>query len=251
METPLIDLNQNIWTYQDYRELPNNGKTYQVIGGRLFTTPAPSPLHQDISGNLGFIIRSFVKEHNLGKVYNAPVDVVFNSVNVVQSDIIFISQKRLRIIKEKGIFGAPDWIIEIISPSSDKIDIKLKKGLYEHFRVREYWIVYPDEEKVEVYLLKEGKFKLRGTFSKNEPVEVNVIENFKIDLKEIFPPDSPGIILLSSYMFFQKLKCQMWRPDPLRNVYSAFIRFFLCSLRAMLKNTTEKAKRADILREVG
>ena len=56
MEAPLIDLNQNIWTYQDYRGLPNDGKTYQIIGGKLFMTPAPSPLHQDVSGTLGFII---------------------------------------------------------------------------------------------------------------------------------------------------------------------------------------------------
>jgi len=187
MEVPLVDLNQNIWTYEDYRELPNDGKTYQVIGGKLFMTPAPSTRHQDISGNLGFIIRRFVKEHSAGKVYNAPINVVFSSVNVVQPDIVFISRNRLRIIKEKAIFGAPDWIIEILSPSSDKIDIKLKKDLYEHFGVREYWIIYPDDEKLEVYLLKEGKFKLRGTFSKNETVEVNVIENLKVNLKEIFP----------------------------------------------------------------
>mgnify|MGYP000103035889 FL=1 len=122
MENPLIDLNQNIWTYQDYRELPSDGKTYQIIGGRLFMAPAPSTPHRDISGNLGFIIRSFVKEHSVGKIYNAPIDVVFSSVNVVQPDIIFISSKRLKIIKEEGIFGAPDWIIEIISPPSEKID---------------------------------------------------------------------------------------------------------------------------------
>jgi len=191
MEAPLIDLNQNIWTYQDYRGLPNDGKTYQIIGGKLFMTPAPSPLHQDVSGTLGFIIRRFVKEHSVGKVYNAPVDVVFSSVNVVQPDIVFISQKRLKIIKEEGIFGAPEWIIEITSSSSEKIDAKFKKDLYEHFGVREHWIVYPDEEKIEVYVLKEGKFKLRGTFSKNETVTVNIIENLKVNLKEIFSSHIP------------------------------------------------------------
>jgi len=186
METPLIDVNQNVWTYEDYRELPNDGKTYQIIGGRLFMVPAPSTRHQEISGNLGFIVRRFVKKQNSGKVYNAPIDVVFSSVNVVQPDIVFISKNRLRIIKEKGIFGAPDWIIEIVSPSSDKIDIKLKRDLYERFGVREYWIVYPDDEKVEVYLLKEGRYKLKGTFSKDETLEVKVIENLKVNLKEIF-----------------------------------------------------------------
>lgn len=187
MEVPLVDVNQNIWTYEDYRGLPNDRKTYQIMGGRLLMTPAPSTRHQDISGNLGFIIRSFAKEHHSGKIYNAPIYVIFSSVNVVQPDLVFISKNRLKIIKEKGIFGAPDWIIEILSPSSDKIDIKLKRDLYERFGVREYWIVYPDEKKVEVYLLKEARYKPKGTFSQDETLEVNVIEDLKVNLKEIFP----------------------------------------------------------------
>jgi len=187
MEIPLIDVNQEIWTYEDYRELPDDRKTYQVIGGKLFMTPAPSTRHQDISRNLSFIIWSFVKKYNLGEVYNAPIDVVFSSVNVVQPDIVFICKGRLRIIKEKGIFGAPDWVIEIVSPSSDKIDVKLKRDLYERFGVREYWIVYPDDEKVEVYLLKNGKYKLKGSFLKNEILQVSVIEELKVNLEEVFP----------------------------------------------------------------
>ena len=187
MKVPLMDLNQNIWTYEDYRELPNDGKTYQVIGGKLFMRPAPSTRHQKICRNLSFIIWNFVKEHNLGEIYNAPIDVVFRSVNVVQPDIIFVSKGRLKIIKEKGIFGAPDWIIEIISPSTDKIDIKLKKDLYEYFGVREYWIVYPDDEKVEVYLLKEGRYRLKGAFSKNETLKSEIIQGLKVNLGEVFP----------------------------------------------------------------
>jgi len=157
-----------------------------VIGGKLLMPPAPSTRHQDISGNLGFIIRIFVKSHNLGKVYNAPTDVVFSSINVVQPDIVFIAKNRLNIIKEKGIFGAPDWVIEIVSSSTNKIDIKLKKDLYEHFGVREYWIVYPEEEKVKVYLLKGGNYKFKGTFLKNDILQVNTIEGLKVTLKEVF-----------------------------------------------------------------
>lgn len=186
MEVPLLEVNENIWTYEDYRGLPDDRKTYQIIGGRLLMTPAPSTRHQDICRDLGFIIWSFVKEHHSGKVYNAPIDVIFSSVNVVQPDLVFISKNRLKTIKEKGIFGAPDWIIEILPPSSDKIDIKLKRDLYQRFGVREYWIVYPDEEKVEVYLLREARYKLKGTFSRDETLEVNVIENLKVNLKEIF-----------------------------------------------------------------
>jgi len=174
MKTSAIDINQEIWTYEDYRELPNDGKIYQVVGGKLLMTPAPSTRHQDISRNLAFVMWRFVKDHNSGKVYNAPIDIVF------------IAKNRLNIIKEKGIFGAPDWVIEIVSSSTRKIDIKLKKDLYERFGVREYWIVYPEKEKIEVYLLEGGNYKFKGIFLKNDILEVNRIEGLKINLEEVF-----------------------------------------------------------------
>ena len=148
-------------------------------------TPAPSTRHQKICRNLRFLIWDFVKEHNLGEVYNAPIDVVLSSVNVVQPDIVFISKNRLRIIKEKGIFGAPDWIIEVTSSSTDKIDVKLKRDLYEHFGVREYWIVYPDDEKIEVYLLKEGRYRLKGVFSRNETLKSEIIQGLEVNLGDV------------------------------------------------------------------
>ena len=186
MKVSHIDVNQEIWTYEDYRELPDDQKIYQVIGGKLLMVPAPSTRHQNISRNLEFIIWSFVKSHNLGDVYYAPTDVVFSPVNVVQPDILFIAKNRLAIVKEKGIFGAPDWIIEIVSSSTSKIDIKFKKDLYERFGVREYWIVYPEDEKVEVYLLKEGNYKFKGVFLKYDTLQVSTIEGLKINLKEVF-----------------------------------------------------------------
>ena len=186
MKGSTIDVNQEIWTYEDYRELPNDQKIYQVIGGKLFMVPAPSTRHQNISRNLEFIIWSFVRNHNLGEVYYAPIDVVLSSVNVVQPDIVFIAKNRLAIVKEKGIFGAPDWVIEIVSSSTIKIDIKLKKDLYERFGVREYWIVYPEDEKVEVYLLEGGNYKLKGAFLKHDTLQVRTIGGFRINLEEVF-----------------------------------------------------------------
>ena len=181
-----IDVGQEVWTYEDYRELPNDRKIYQVIGGKLLMVPAPSTRHQSVSRNLEFIIWSFVKSYNLGVVYYAPIDVVFSSVDIVQPDIVFIAKNRLAIVKEKGIFGAPDWVIEIVSSSTSKIDVKLKKDLYERFGVREYWIVYPEDEKVEVYLLKEGDYKLRGVFLKHDILQVSTIEKLKVNLEEVF-----------------------------------------------------------------
>ena len=186
MKLSSIDVGQEIWTYEDYRELPNDRKIYQVIGGKLLMVPAPSTRHQNISRNLEFIIWSFVKSHNLGVLYYAPIDVVFGSTDIVQPDIVFITKNRLAIVKEKGIFGAPDWVIEIVSSSTSKIDIKLKKDLYERFGVREYWIVYPEDERVEVYLLEGGNYKLRGVFLKNNTLQVSTIEKLEVNLEEVF-----------------------------------------------------------------
>ncbi|MBI4752822.1 Uma2 family endonuclease [Candidatus Desantisbacteria bacterium] len=119
MSTALaVDLKEDIWTYEDYLTLPNDGKTYQIVGGDLFMTAAPLIYHQAISRNLAFIIWEFVKEHDMGEMFNAPVDIVFSSTNVVQPDIIYISKERLDIKKEKAIFGAPDLVIEILSPTT-------------------------------------------------------------------------------------------------------------------------------------
>lgn len=181
-----VKVGREIWTYQDYRELPNDQKSYQLIGGKLLMVPAPSTRHQNVSRNLEFIVWSFVKSHNLGMVYYAPIDVVFSSTDVVQPDIVFIARNRLAIVKEKGIFGAPDWVIEIVSSSSSKIDIKLKKDLYERFAVREYWIVYPEDERVEVYFLKGGDYKLRGVFLRNDTLQVSTIEKLTVNLEEVF-----------------------------------------------------------------
>lgn len=177
---------EDIWTYQDYLELPCDGKIYQIIGGILDMTPAPSPKHQKLSRNLELILWEHVRKNYLGEVYDAPIDVIFDELNIVQPDLLFISQDRKHIIKERGIFGAPDMIIEILSPYSASTDMKKKKQLYQRFGVREYWIVNPEEKKVEIYLLHGGRYELKGVFLKHDTIESEQIQDLKISLQEIF-----------------------------------------------------------------
>ena len=179
-------MEQEIWTYQDYLKLPQDRMTYQIIGGRLFMTPAPSSYHQKVSRNLEFILWSWVKKNNLGEIFYAPIDVIFSSVNVVQPDIVFISKDRSKILQEKGIFGAPDLIVEIVSPSTLELDVRFKKELYQRFGVREYWIVYPEEKRIEVFHLKGGSFKLKGTFLKEDVMQPGLFPNLKINLNDVF-----------------------------------------------------------------
>ena len=177
---------EDVWSYQEYLELPDDGKRYEILKGRLEMTPAPSTRHQDISRNLGTILWDYVRRHDLGKVYYAPVDVIFNQVNVVQPDLIYVSKERSELIKDAGVFGAPDMIIEIQSPGTLHVDAKRKKEIYERFGVREYWIVDPGEKRVEVFLLHGGRYCLKGVFTEQDNIECSTIKGLSVPLSEVF-----------------------------------------------------------------
>src|ERR1019366_2754225 len=131
-------------TYDLYRLLPEDGKRYELIDGELLMTPAPSPKHQRIVRRLGFQLSSYVEANGLGEVFIAPVDVVFEEHVVVEPDILFVSRERRGMVREEAIHGAPDVVVEILSPSSFYHDLRRKMGLYSQFGVQEYWIVDPE-----------------------------------------------------------------------------------------------------------
>lgn len=178
------------WTYEDYLELEDD-KRYEIIGGRLLMTPSPEFNHQLISARLEFLLMKFVEEKGLGYVVHAPTDIVLDRDNVVQPDILFILKENKGIIQKRGIFGPPDIVIEIVSPSSQYRDIYKKKGLYEKFRIKEFWLVNPYMKSVEVLILNEqGFYELfsEGYMEEGESKVIKsiVLKDFEIDLKEIF-----------------------------------------------------------------
>ncbi len=172
-------------TYEDYLKTPED-KRYELINGELLMTPSPIPNHQRVSGKLEFVLRKFVTENNLGEVFDAPCDVYLDDENVVQPDILFISKDRLDIIGEKNIQGPPNFLIEIISEHSVYRDMVQKKRLYARFCVKEYWIVIPEEEEIEVYILKDNTYLLYRTYRKGDTLESSSLKGLKIRLKEIF-----------------------------------------------------------------
>ncbi len=177
---------RKVWTYEDYLHL-EDGKRYEVINGRLYEMPAPTPLHQIISRNLEFLMWSFIQKRGAGQILDAPIDVVLGDRYVLQPDIVFISKNRLGIIGEKAIMGPPDLVVEIISPATVRRDTVVKKGIYERFGVKEYWIVYPEERAVEVWVLNdEGKYELFSVAEGEGKVRSKVLEGLEIDLKEVF-----------------------------------------------------------------
>ena len=173
------------YIYEDYLKTPDDIR-YELIEGELIMTPAPNIKHQEISRELGYRMIKFVKDNDLGKVFYAPCDVYLDQENVVQPDILFVSKERLDIIGEKNIQGAPDLVVEIISESNAYRDTIQKKRLYARFGVKEYWIVAPGEEMIEVYRLDNQGYQLSRTYFHGDTLESQVLKGFNVELKEIF-----------------------------------------------------------------
>src|SRR5207249_1917427 len=117
------------WTYEEYYKLDDDQR-YEIIDGNLLMAPAPDTWHQDWSRDLFRIIDRHVSAHRLGKVFFAPVDVVLDAENTVQPDIVFIATTNAGIIQRRAIFGTPDLLVELISPSSVRRDRYEKKDFY-------------------------------------------------------------------------------------------------------------------------
>lgn len=141
-------------------ELMPEGTFCQLINDVLIMSPAPTPNHQSALGIIYEEISKLVRTQKLGKVFFSPVDVYLNDNNVFQPDIVFISQDRSEIIDwKKGIMGAPDLVIEILSKGNEKYDLNEKKTVYEVSGVQEYWVIDPTTKWCEGFILQNGKYE--------------------------------------------------------------------------------------------
>jgi Uma2 family endonuclease len=122
----------------------------------------------------------------LGEVYFAPLDVVLSDENVLQPELMFISRERIGIIEENNIQGAPDLVIEILSPSTADKDRVLKKNIYARFGVREYWIVDPDARSIEVYVARDAGLELVRCYPEGTSVSSTVLTDLHLDVSPVF-----------------------------------------------------------------
>ena len=184
----MVETNRiKVWTYDDYAQLPDYGShRMEVIEGELVLSPAPNVLHQSINSNFLFALRKHVEKQSLGRVFHAPIDVVLSNTDTVQPDIIFISTANRDIITTANIQGAPDLAIEIISPSSDRLDRIRKSSLYARFGIAHYWIVDPILELVEEYALSGNEYRLLREWARAETMTPRALHGLEISLDEIF-----------------------------------------------------------------
>ena len=172
-------------TYEDYASLPDDER-HELIEGELIPMPSPSVFHQLLIFSIGVPLREFVRGLSLGEVIPAPIDVVLSATDVVQPDIIFISNARSRIIAEANILGAPDLAIEIISPSTERRDRIVKRNLYARHGVREYWLIDPYAKTVTVLILGANGYNTHAVFGEGDVLTSPTLAGFALNLSDLF-----------------------------------------------------------------
>jgi Uma2 family endonuclease len=143
-------------TYEDFCLLPDDGRRHEIMDGEHYVNPAPNTKHQRISRKIVLAIAKEVEPGELGEVFYAPYDVVLSDFDVVEPDIIYVSAARRHIITEANIKGAPDLVVEILSPSNRRYDEVVKFKRYDALGVSEYWIVDPERETVSIFRRTAG-----------------------------------------------------------------------------------------------
>ncbi len=162
------------------------GYFYELLNGRIVKKQAPSPPHQKAVANLNWLINNFVRERDLGDCYTSPIDVFFDKYNNTQPDILFIKKERLFIVTKDGIQGQPDLIVEVLSPSTYRVDRIAKMKTYCEFGVSEYWIVDPNNKAIEVHFLENNAYVMTSIAVETGEVVSKVLEEFKVDIEKIF-----------------------------------------------------------------
>jgi Uma2 family endonuclease len=179
----VIEQQAKRWNYEAYRKLEDD-KRYEVIEARLLTAPAPDTWHQDWLSNLNTLVKLFLRKRNLGHLFIAPVDVVLDPENVVQPDLVFVGANNLGIIQRRAIFGTPDLLVELISPSSVHRDRYTKMDLYARFGVKEYWIGDAANRSLEILTLSEGRYKVHCSASETGSLNSVILTGLTFDLAE-------------------------------------------------------------------
>jgi len=173
-------------TVHDYRLLPEAGPRYQLIEGDLYMAPAPNRYHQEISGNLFLLLAKYLEKHPLGKLYTAPFDVYFDEINVHQPDLVFVSIKNRPILTHAGAAGAPDFLVEILSPKTAELDKKPKRRVFARSGVKELWMIDPDTKLIHVYFLQKDAERPAATYSEKDTFTSPHFPGLKIKGSAVF-----------------------------------------------------------------
>ena len=175
-------------TVDDLDLMPDDGNRYEVIEGELFVSRSPSLTHQSVSGNLFLSIKTYLVEKPIGEIWATP-GVIFSEFSGVIPDLVFVSHKRRdEIASGDRITGAPDLVIEIVSPGAEneRRDRIAKMQLYAKYGVKEYWIVDFEKRTIEVYLLQGQTLQLRALLTEKDEITSSVLQGYRCKVSTIF-----------------------------------------------------------------
>jgi Uma2 family endonuclease len=176
-------------TYDDFLLFPDDGQRHELIDGEHYVTPSPNTKHQRVSGNIFLMIGSWLEEHPAGRMFYAPYDVVFSNFDVVEPDLLYLSNERMaEVVTPQHVRGAPEIVIEIGSPGTRKRDETIKKRLYERSSVSEYWVVDPELDVVRVYRRGEEGFGRAVELSSeaDDSLTTPLLPGLEMPLRRIF-----------------------------------------------------------------
>lgn len=173
-------------SYQQFRELPGDGKRYELIKGYVHFLPTPSTRHQTVLGNLSRGLGSYLRGNRSGEVFFAPLDVVFSEDTALQPDLIFISNVRAGIIQENFIAGAPELVVEVLSPSTAAHDRATKLPIYADAGVPEVWLIDSQAKTVEVLKLQGRKYLVEATLASDHTLTSALFPGWQLPLTDLF-----------------------------------------------------------------
>jgi Uma2 family endonuclease len=173
-------------TAEDYRAMPGDGRRYQLIDGVLHMAPAPSLYHQSVSWNLAAILSNYLKQHAVGRAFAAPCDVYLGEHDVFQPDLLFVANANLGVLAEDGIRGAPDLVVEILSPSTALLDTRTKRAGYARSGVKELWIVDLTLRQVHLYDFARHPTKPVRLVDEDESFESVLLPGLTVSAADLF-----------------------------------------------------------------
>ena len=187
MEIPVIGTEVDTTvSYEEFRQLPDDGKRYELIHGEVRVAPAPNTKHQFCVLHLGSSLERFLTHNRLGIVFIAPLDVRLSSDTAVQPDLVYISNAHAAIIVENYIDGAPDLVIEILSPSTAVYDRATKLALYAEAGVPWVWLLEPQAKTVEILKLERSKYLVDSILASQQVLTSGVFPGWQLPLDELF-----------------------------------------------------------------
>ena len=177
---------QGAWTYVDYAALPEDGTHYEVVSGVLYMTPTSSWSHQEVVFEIASYLRNYVRTAGLGGVFVAPVDVELAPNVVFQPDVVVLLKNGRDKLKGNHIVGAPDLVVEVVSPGSATYDRYDKNVSYAQARIPEYWIADPATHTVEVLVLEGAKYSAQGVFQGKALLPSKIVPGLNVPVEKFF-----------------------------------------------------------------